>query len=109
MHLLQGSLLRPSPILPPRKVASIYGLLSVLECGEENRIMDVICGTSKQAVRIAQELSKVPDFEVPQMRPRCVLNLRALQGRAEAEADGSATAESYADLVRRMRVEVGMS
>lgn len=82
--------------------------------------MDVICGTSKQAVRIAQELSKavwcaferrcaavqVPDFEVPQ-RPRCVLNLRALQGRAEAEADGSATAESYADLVRRMRVEVG--
>jgi len=39
-------------------------------------------------------------------RPRCVLNLRALQGRtSEGSADGSAAAENYADLVRRMRAE----
>lgn len=44
----------------------------------------------------------------PRGRPRCVLNLRALQGRsADGAADGAATAESYADLVRRMRVEAG--
>lgn len=41
-------------------------------------------------------------------RPRCVLNLRALQGRtSEGSADGSAAAENYADLVRRMRAEAG--
>eukprot|EP00913_Durusdinium_trenchii_P022697 g21316.t1 len=77
--------------------------------------MDVICGASKHAVRIAQELSKVPSVPsasgvaagAPRGRPRCVLNLRALQGRsADGAADGAATAESYADLVRRMRVEV---
>lgn len=43
-----------------------------------------------------------------QQRPRCVLNLRALQGRtSDGSADGSVVAENYADLVRRMRVEVG--
>ncbi|CAK9114347.1 unnamed protein product [Durusdinium trenchii] len=97
--------------LPPQSFVEILKN----EEEKEGRIMDVICGASKHAVRIAQELSKVPSVPsasgvaagAPRGRPRCVLNLRALQGRsADGAADGAATAESYADLVRRMRVEV---
>lgn len=55
------------------------------------------------------EVDRAVDAEKrAQQRPRCVLNLRALQGRtSDGSADGSVVAENYADLVRRMRVEVG--
>lgn len=91
--------------LPPQCFAEILKR----EEEKESRVMDVICGTSKHAVRIAQELSKVDRAAAVSrsQRPRCVLNLRALQGRtSEGSADGSAAAENYADLVRRMRAEV---
>lgn len=94
--------------LPPQCFAEILKREEM----KENRVMDVICGTSKHAVRIAQELSKVDravdaEKRCRAQRPRCVLNLRALQGRtSDGSADGSVVAENYADLVRRMRVEV---
>lgn len=59
--------------------------------------------------RLDPEVDRAVDAEKrAQQRPRCVLNLRALQGRtSDGSADGSVVAENYADLVRRMRVEVG--
>jgi len=74
----------------------------------EDRPIDVLCGTSKQAVKIAKHLFKVKEnvSRGSRHRPRCVLNLRALQSRSVGGCDGSAVEENYADLVRRMRVEV---
>eukprot|EP00439_Symbiodinium_sp_Y106_P077242 s232_g16.t1 len=82
-------------------------LLTTIE-QQEGRTIDVICGTSKHGVKIAQHLSGVRSewSNTLKQRPRCVLNLRALQGRAAGSCDGSAMEENYADLVRRMRVEV---
>ena len=68
-----------------------------------------------QSCQNTSKTSEVPDFCATSpgsmgpagLRPRCVLNLRALQGRSsDGAADGAATAESYADLVRKMRAEV---
>ena len=42
-------------VFPPTKKGN-----SLISRMQESRVMDVICGTSKHAVRIAQELSKVP-------------------------------------------------
>jgi len=90
--------------LPAKDMAK---LLTTIE-QQEGRTIDVICGTSKHGVKIAQHLSGVRSewSNTLKQRPRCVLNLRALQGRAAGSCDGSAMEENYADLVRRMRVEV---
>jgi len=108
MHLTRRQILLAPEFDSQQKgiAAWDYRQILIREERKENRTIDVICGTSKHAVKIAQDLSKVGNRFDKAQRPRCVLNLRALQGRSEGTCDGSAVAESYGDLVRRMRVEV---